>query len=114
MPPAHRLRLRFTLLYGAVSLLSGMTLLAIVFMLARGLPPADAPMSATEATQPGGVAGNTAAYLGFRADALRVAGLALAVMVPVSLAFGWMFAGRMLRPVRTMTVSLFDRPRRDR
>jgi signal transduction histidine kinase len=47
-----------------------------------------------------------AAYLDFRADMLLVSGIALAIMAPVSLALGWLFAGRMLRPVRAMTVSL--------
>jgi len=106
MPPVHRLRLRFTLLYGVMSVLSGMILLAIVFVLARDLPPADAPAPAgSEAAWPGPVA-PPAAYLDFRTDMLLVTGIALATMAPVSLALGWMFAGRMLRPVQAMTVSL--------
>jgi signal transduction histidine kinase len=104
MPPVHRLRLRFTLLYGVMSVLSGMILLAIVFVLARDLPPADAPApSGREMIQPGAP---PAAYLDFRTDMLLVAGIALAIMAPVSLALGWLFAGRMLRPVHAMTVSL--------
>jgi signal transduction histidine kinase len=47
-----------------------------------------------------------AEYLEFRTDMVVVAGIALAIMAPLSLALGWMFAGRMLRPVRSMTVSL--------
>jgi len=107
MPPVHRLRLRFTLLYGVMSVFSGMILLAIVFVLARDLPPADvaAPPGA-EATQPGAFIATPAAYLHFRTDMLVVTGIALAIMAPVSLALGWMFAGRMLRPVQAMTISL--------
>lgn len=104
MPPVHRLRLRFTLLYGVMSVLSGMILLAIVFVLARDLPPADAPAPAGLA--PGAIITPPAAYLDFRADMLLVSGVALAIMAPVSLALGWVFAGRMLRPVQAMTVSL--------
>jgi signal transduction histidine kinase len=103
MPPVHRLRLRFTLLYGVMSVLSGMILLAIVFVLARDLPPADAP---APPGQEGAVITPPAAYLDFRTDILLVSGIALAIMAPVSLALGWMFAGRMLRPVQAMTVSL--------
>jgi len=107
MPPVHRLRLRFTLLYGVMSVLSGMILLAIVFVLARDLPPADvAAPPGEQATQPGAIIATPAAYLHFRTDMLVVTGIALAIMAPVSLALGWMFAGRMLRPVQAMTVSL--------
>ncbi|MFG2335140.1 ATP-binding protein [Streptomyces yangpuensis] len=108
MPPVHRLRLRFTLLYGVMSVLSGMILLAVVFALARDLLPTDAPMPAgAEAAQPGGdVIGTPAPYLDFKADMLVVSGIALAIMAPVSLTLGWMFAGRMLRPVQVMTVRL--------
>jgi signal transduction histidine kinase len=102
MPAAQRLRRRFTLLYGVMSVLSGVVLLVILFVLARGLPPADAP--ARPDARP--LAGTPAAYGDFRADMLVVAGIALVLMAPVSLALGWMFAGRMLRPVQAMTGSL--------
>jgi signal transduction histidine kinase len=108
LPPARRLRLRFTLLYGVMSVLSGMILLAVVFVLVRDLPPADGPApTGIEVTQPGGaVVGTPRAYLDFRADMLRVPAIALAIMAPVSLALGWLFAGRMLRPVQAMTAGL--------
>ncbi len=104
MPPVHRLRLRFTLLYGVMSVLSGMILLAIVISLARGVLPVDGP---ARAAPPGPTpVGTPAAYISFQADMLLLPGIALAIMAPVSLALGWMFAGRMLRPVQAMTVSL--------
>lgn len=107
MPRAHRLRLRFTLLYGVISVVSGMILLGIVFVLARNLPPADAPApTGVPVTPPGAIVAPPSAYLDFRTDMLVVTGIALAIMAPVSLALGWMFAGRMLRPVRAMAVSL--------
>jgi signal transduction histidine kinase len=107
MRPAHRLRLRFTLLYGLMSVLSGTILLAIVFVLARDLPPADAP-APPDAPRPDAqrVVGPVGAFLDFRDDMLLVSGIALVIMAPVSLGLGWMFAGRMLRPIRSMTVDL--------
>ncbi|WP_027345777.1 sensor histidine kinase [Hamadaea tsunoensis] len=102
--PTHRLRRRFTLLYCAMSVLSAVILLALVYFLARDLPPADAP---APPGGPGSVpAAVPAAYRAFRVDMLVVPGIALAVMAPVSLLLGWLFAGRTLRPVRTMTADL--------
>ncbi|SHN13048.1 sensor histidine kinase [Cryptosporangium aurantiacum] len=112
MRAVHRVRLRFTLLYGLISVLSGMTLLAIVVVLARSLPPADvaAPSDAapSDAAPPDAepVVGAPAVYVDFRTDMLLVSGIALAVMAPVSLVLGWVFAGRMLRPVQSMTLRL--------
>ncbi|MFG2036592.1 ATP-binding protein [Dactylosporangium sp. NPDC048998] len=42
----------------------------------------------------------------FPDEVLIVPGVALLLMVPLSLGFGWLIAGRMLRPIRTMTGSL--------
>jgi signal transduction histidine kinase len=107
MPPVHRLRRRFTLLYGAMSVLSGMILLAVVFVLARDLPPSDVPAPpGAAAPRPGAIMAPLSAYLEFRTDLLLVSGIALVIMAPVSLTLGWMFAGRMLRPAQAMTVSL--------
>lgn len=106
MPAIHRLRLRFTLLYGVMSVLSGMILIAIVFVLARDLPPADVAAPPGAEAPSSAAVGTPTAYLDFRADMLLVPGIALAIMAPVSLALGWMFAGRMLRPVQAMTASL--------
>lgn len=43
---------------------------------------------------------------GHDADTLVLPGIALAIMALISLALGWLIAGRMLRPVRTMTERL--------
>ncbi|NUR70323.1 MAG: HAMP domain-containing protein [Hamadaea sp.] len=86
-----------------MSVLSGVILLAIVFVLARDLPPADAPAPAggpTAGTEIIGVP--PAAFLDFRSDILLVCGIALVIMAPLSLGLGWLYAGRMLRPVRRM------------
>lgn len=106
-------RLRLTLLYGGLFLVSGAALLAItyflvasrgeprIFLLDRvpdGMPVLDAELRHREAR----------AY----ADRQRAAtlhqllvqsGVALALMSAVSVALGWLTAGRVLRPVRTMT-----------
>ncbi|GIJ44085.1 hypothetical protein Val02_09710 [Virgisporangium aliadipatigenens] len=105
-PASHRLRLRLTLLYGAMAVLSGAILLAVVVVLARDLPPSDVPAPPDAGPPTGAAVRPLARYLDFRTDVLRVCGTALAIMAPVSLALGWMFAGRMLRPVREMTVGL--------
>ncbi|NUT07150.1 MAG: HAMP domain-containing histidine kinase [Hamadaea sp.] len=103
MPPAHRLRRRFTVLYGVMSVLSGVILLGIVFVLARDLPPADGPAPPGGPPAGSGLGVPPAVFLDFRADVVLVCGIALAVMAPLSLGLGWLYAGRMLRPVRQMT-----------
>jgi signal transduction histidine kinase len=107
MPATHRLRLRFTLLYGAMSVLSGAILFVIAYALPRDLRMPDGPIRpGAEVAPPGGAIGAPTAYLDIGAEKLLIPGIALALMAPISLALGWMFAGRMLRPVRAMTVSL--------
>ncbi|MCP2322995.1 signal transduction histidine kinase [Hamadaea flava] len=104
MTPRHRLRRRFTVLYGVMAVLSGVILLGIVFVLAQDLPPADAPAPAGAPPAGSGPMGvPPAVFLDFRADLVLVCGIALAIMAVLSLGLGWLYAGRMLRPVRQMT-----------
>ncbi|MEV6966041.1 HAMP domain-containing sensor histidine kinase [Hamadaea sp. NPDC051192] len=104
MTPRHRLRRRFTALYGVMAVLSGVILLGIVFVLAQDLPPADAPAPAGAPPAGSGPVGvPPAVFLDFRADLVLVCGIALAIMAVLSLGLGWLYAGRMLRPVRQMT-----------
>jgi signal transduction histidine kinase len=125
-----RVRLRLTLLYGGLFLLSGAVMLTITYLLvAHGGP--NVAMS-THSTTPSG--GQSVSF--FLGDAMptgvqlseaerRVAeafqeqarrqqaeimhqllvksGVALAIMAVVSTALGWLVAGRVLRPLRTMT-----------
>ncbi len=125
----RRVRLRLTLLYGALFVVSGVILLAITYLLVTGSPAklvlvnggAGEPM----VTQDG--QGNL--YLGpdasgsaqlsnltqeLRQQALRQhevevhhllvqSGIALAIMAVISMVLGWLVAGRVLRPLRTMT-----------
>jgi signal transduction histidine kinase len=101
-----------TVLYGGLFLASGAGLLAIMYLLvASGFQgtyttnTADTSSSATPDTVP--APGNTAAESKqAQLDQLLVlSGIALAIMAVVALGLGWLMAGRMLRPLRTMAVT---------
>ncbi|MFI5907901.1 sensor histidine kinase [Dactylosporangium sp. NPDC051541] len=113
MVPSNRLRRRLTVFYSLATFISGIVLLGITTVLAAGLPPADAPArpEAVRADRPGpqGRPVIYAAYPGaenLKKQLLLGPGLALVLMVPISLGVGWLIAGRILRPVRTMTDNL--------
>src|SRR5262249_31910365 len=103
---ANRLRRRLTLLYCAASVASGVVLLLIITVLALGLPPSDVPATAA-VPDPAGPARLAQALPGqlrsVRSHLLRLPGIALVIMAVLSLVAGWMIAGRLLRPVSTMT-----------
>ena len=113
--PLRTVRMRLTLLYGALFLISGTALLAITYGLAR---------NATRPQVSPGSAGNTvmvSAQLRARfaqqnaAEAhqraadmhqlLASSGIALLITAMLSIAMGWLVAGRVLRPLRTMTAA---------
>ncbi|MFC4591867.1 sensor histidine kinase [Sphaerisporangium corydalis] len=128
-----RVRLRLTLLYGALFLISGAVLLAITYLLVAH-SGSNIAMSTTSTTPSGGR--SVSVYLGevlprgaplSEADR-RVAeavqgqarrqqaeimhqllvqsGVALAIMSVLAAVLGWLVAGRVLRPLRTMTDSI--------
>ena len=112
----HPLRLRLTLLYCLVSVMSSAVLLVIMWALAKGLeavkPP---PITSLEplATPPppeiidDGPLPLPAVELASSSDGALVQPLiALALMALISLFLGWLIAGRVLRPVLTMTERL--------
>jgi len=108
MPP-HRLRLRLTLLYCLMSVISGAVLLTITYVLAKSVTPVLGPRVAGGPLA--GLADGSRAEDGVGSDAtgnalLVLPGIALAIMALLSLALGWLLAGRMLRPIRTMTGTL--------
>jgi signal transduction histidine kinase len=116
----HPLRLRLTLLYCLVSVMSSAVLLVIMWALARSLDPGQLPVPplAPPVTMPGGgvepvpVPAIESAPVP-EVDVASGGGLAqpliaLAIMAVLSLLLGWLIAGRVLRPVLTMT----DRLRR--
>ena len=110
--PLGSLRLRLSLLYGGVFLVSGAALLAITYVLlaehlgtfaigAEHLPKA-LPTVRVEAPVP-------QLFQQARATALHQllveSGFALAFMALISVGLGWLMAGRALRPLRVMTLT---------
>jgi signal transduction histidine kinase len=115
--PRRSVRLRLTLLYGGVFLVSGVVLLAVTYLLVTNTIFGDPPVFQTNfAEKPGAVpggAGEPSTHIEeIRArdpDPLRqllvLSGVALGVMLVVSVALGWLMAGRVLRPLRTITAT---------
>ena len=113
-------RMRLTLLYGALFTVSGAALLAITFLLVRRntvfrvlVPCAGMKQEDCPNLRPGASSDTVdpmrelmqqqhALLRGF----LVQSGVALAIMLVVSLALGWLVAGRVLRPLRTMTTTV--------
>jgi signal transduction histidine kinase len=110
----RRVRVRLTLLYGGLFAVSGAALLAItyllvsrntghVFLLRRDGDQLTPALNATAQER--------------RAQAIQQhqeelhhllvqSGIALAIMLVISIALGWLVAGRVLRPLRTMTATV--------
>jgi signal transduction histidine kinase len=92
-------RLRLTLFYGAMFLVSGAGLLAISYALVEsdlppGIPGAPPPPVTARPTPPAQLH-----------EFLVNTGTVLAVMVVVSVWLGWLMAGRVLRPLRVITAA---------
>jgi len=115
MPP-RTIRLRLTVLYGVVSVLSAAVLLAITIMLADGLTPRTTPVPGQAATTSGqqALAQALARIAQLQAQLHHVdpihqllvaAAAALAIMAGASIALGWVVAGRALRPLRAITTA---------
>jgi signal transduction histidine kinase len=107
-------RLRLTALYGALFLVSGTGVLAITNILARGWPwPAlvvapdtggHGTFQPTHFPIPAQVRAHAAAaHTAALNHLLAESAIALGVMAVVSVALGWLMAGRVLRPLRAMT-----------
>jgi signal transduction histidine kinase len=129
--PRRTVRLRLTVLYGLLFLAAGVGLLAITYLLVRsatsgqvGKTPLASAASPGSKSHPGakGVGphcslsckeqfarAQTRAILGTHATdmhaLLAMSGLALAIMAVLATALGWLVAGRVLRPLRTMTTT---------
>jgi signal transduction histidine kinase len=117
--PRRTARLRLTVLYGgAVFLACGATVLAFTYLLYGLLGHASHPVlflhkrgklvTSAVATQPA-QATIRVAGLGQiamdRQQLLIVSGIALAVIAVAAAAIGWLIAGRVLRPLRTITAA---------
>jgi signal transduction histidine kinase len=110
------IRTRLTLLYGGLCTLTGAILLAITYLLVSTAPRV-AIFSSTRAP---GTSGSTplpppTPADSALADALRTtelhallarSGIALGIMTVLAVVLGWLVAGRVLRPVRTMNAAI--------
>jgi signal transduction histidine kinase len=107
--PRRTVRIRLTLLYGGLFLLSGAGLLAMTYILmqhatASGPPGAaatqqQAPALPTHQGQPL----STYQFEEQQRQLLTQSGIALGLMSVVSIGLGWVVAGRILRPLSTIT-----------
>lgn len=125
--PRRTVRLRMTLLYGGLFVLSGAALLGVTYVLVQravagqplelsvsgpgaepGVVPAQPPRSRQSDLKTlsdqaqDAMAGQIA---DIKHQLLVQSGIALALMLVVSLVLGWIVAGRMLRPLRTITAT---------
>ncbi|MGO9898737.1 MAG: sensor histidine kinase [Solirubrobacteraceae bacterium] len=114
--PQSTVHWRLTLLYGGLFLASGVMLLVITYLLvahaaiAPNLSPRTVPLPMFRLLDsPQGQTISTLLRSNQRVADLHLlvleSGVALAVMAAVSAALGWTVAGRVLRPVRTITVA---------
>jgi two-component system sensor histidine kinase VanS len=113
--PPMTVRLRLTLLYGGLFFLSGLVLLAVSYLIFRGATGVNLIVQ-PGAPGTGGAAKSRelaerayAASVERNTDALHQ-GLfrslaVLAALTVISIALGWLVAGRVLRPLRTMTAT---------
>jgi signal transduction histidine kinase len=104
---ARSVRWRLTALYGSLFLVSGACVLTITYVLVYRATASSFEARTTATTRtPGGapalVAHSHAADLH---QLLLQSGIALAIMTVVSAALGWLVAGRVLAPLRTMTAA---------
>jgi two-component system sensor histidine kinase VanS len=123
--PSRTVRLRLTLLYGGLFFVSGLALLATTYLLFRSSTGVDlvvptgtrhgltSPGARTNVLPNPDVARQVRQRYAQAVErdthglhqGLIQSGIALAVMTVVSIAFGWLVAGRVLRPLRAMTAT---------
>jgi two-component system, OmpR family, sensor histidine kinase VanS len=127
--PSRTVRLRLTLLYSGLFLASGLALLAATYLLFRGNTGVDLivpggpnrpgahsgallnPHAVRQARQM--FAGAVARDRYGLHEGLIQSGIALAIMTAISVALGWLVAGRVLRPLRTITAATRQISERD-
>jgi signal transduction histidine kinase len=100
-PPRRKLRTRLALLYAGLFFVSGIVLLAF----------ADIPALTVNHTSPAPAANGSGGtpvgpqQVGHLHQVLAYSGAALVVLAVLSVALGWLVAGRALRPLRVITAS---------
>jgi two-component system sensor histidine kinase VanS len=122
---SRTVRLRLTLLYSGLFLVSGAALLLATYLLFRastgvdlivptGIPHGSTGPGAHNGAFPNPDAARQVRQMFARAvarntqglhEGLVQSGIALAIMTAISIALGWLVAGRVLRPLRTMTAT---------
>jgi two-component system, OmpR family, sensor histidine kinase VanS len=110
--PSRTVRLRLTLLYSGLFLMSGLALLATTYLLFRSSTGVDLIVPNGPSTTPDAVRRVEQMYAaavqrhthGLHHGLIQSA-IAVAIMTAVSIALGWLVAGRVLRPLRTMTAT---------
>ncbi len=113
--PSRTVRLRLTLLYSGLFLVSGLALLATTYLIFRSNTGVDLIVptgTAHRSIGPDALNDVRQRYAGAVErdthglhQGLIQSGIALAIMSAVSIALGWLVAGRVLRPLRTMTAT---------
>jgi two-component system sensor histidine kinase VanS len=122
--PSRTVRLRLTLLYSGLFLVLGLALLATTYLIFRSntgvdlIVPTGTPHRSTSPgvnhvlANPDAIRQVRQMYAGAVArnthglhQGLLESGVALAIMTVVSIVLGWLVAGRVLRPLRTMTAT---------
>ncbi len=110
--PSLTVRLRLTLLYSGLFLISGLALLATTYLLFRSSTGVDLIVPGGPSATPDVVrqveqmyAAAVRRHTHGLHQGLIQSGIALAIMTAVSIALGWLVAGRVLRPLRTMTAT---------
>jgi signal transduction histidine kinase len=106
--PARTARLRLTLLYGAMFLLAGTVVIAIIYLMfaGGGTVTVASPGPVAVHASPGATSPEAPFVAQRNADLGRLLGiswLALAVTAVASAPLGWFVAGRVLRPLRAIT-----------
>ncbi len=110
--PRRTVRLRLTLLYGGLFLVTGTLLVGLVYLLAAHAPLPGIPPAPGAPRLGGGLPvppepPTVAEPQVIDVERLLVSSvLGLAVMSAASLALGWLVAGRVLRPLATMTATV--------
>ena len=112
--PPMTVRLRLTLLYGGLFAISGTVLLAIAYVLFRRASGANLVVFPGATTKPNvhvrqmaenAYASSVARNTDVLHQGLLRSVIVLGIMTVVSVAFGWLIAGRVLRPLREMTAT---------
>jgi signal transduction histidine kinase len=134
--PRRTVRLKLTMLYGALFLICGAALLGVTYLLVAQRLPVTVKTSGVQTTVTGSTGGDICTQIGGGAGALPLptfgtplksqegcaallnaqsrveldqlltdSGIALAIMAAVSIGLGWVVAGRVLQPLRTITTT---------